>query len=96
MGNLGDIFEKKLNQLNIKKQVDAAMICEAFDKSILEVFGELGQKNARAISYKNNVLKVGVTSSSWANEISLRQVSLLDGKSIRLVYASGTNPTWEL
>lgn len=78
MNNIAEAFEKKINQYGIKKQVDAAMICEAFNQSVLEVFGEMGQKNVRAISFKNDVLKVGVTSSSWASEVGLTKKSLLN------------------
>jgi len=85
-GNLGDIFARRLSQLGIKRQVDAAMICEAFNESVLEVFGEKGVRNVKAISFKNNVLKVGVTSSAWANEVNLRQLELKSGQKMRLVY----------
>ncbi|MDO8506999.1 MAG: DciA family protein [bacterium] len=88
MGNLGDIFEKRLAHLGIKKQVDAAMICEAFDKAVFEVFSESGAKNVRAVSFRSGVLKVGVTSSAWANEVSLRQIDLRSGEVIRIVYES--------
>lgn len=91
MGNLGDIFEKRLNQLGLKKQVDAAMICETFDKAVLDVFGESGAKNVKAISYKNSTLKVGVTSSAWANEISLRQLELKNREKMRIVYETKTD-----
>ena len=89
MGNLGDVFEKRLLQMGIKTKVDAAMICEAFDASVLEVFGENGAKNAKAVSYKNSTLKVAVTSSAWANEISLRQMELKDGERIRFIFEQG-------
>lgn len=85
MNNLSEVFTKRLAQLGIKKQVDAALVCEAFDKAIIEVFGENGAKNVRAISFRDNVLKVGVTSSSWAQEVSLKQVELKDRK-VRLIY----------
>ncbi len=88
-GNLSGILEKRLNQLGIKKQVDAAMICEEFDKAVYEVFGGLGQKNVRAISYKDNCLKIGVTSSAWANEINLRQLELKNDQNVRVVYKTG-------
>lgn len=90
MGNLGNVFEKRLEQLGLKKRLDASMICEAFDTAILEVFGEPGQKNVHAISYKNNILKVGVMSSSWASEINLKQLELLDGKKMRIIYKTGS------
>lgn len=86
MNNLSEIFEKKLNQLGIKKQVNAALICETFDNAILEVFGEKGQKNVKAISYKDNILKVGVSSSAWANEVSLRRIELLNKDKIKIIY----------
>lgn len=86
MGNLGDVFEKRLAALGIKKQVDAALICEAFDKAVFDVFGEKGAKNVQAISFKNDVLKVGVSSSSWANEINLRQKELGKRKKLRIIF----------
>ncbi len=88
MGNLGSVFEKRINQLGLKKRLDAAMVCEAFDKSIQEVFGEHGVKNAKAISYKDNVLKVEVSSSAWAQEINLRQMEL-EKEKMRIVYKLG-------
>lgn len=86
MNNLSEIFSKRLNQLGLKKQVDAAMVCEQFDEAVKEVFGDQGTKNVRAISFKNNVLKVGVTSSTWAQEISLRQIELKNGREIRIKF----------
>ncbi len=91
MGNLGKIFEKRLNQLGIKKQVDAAIVCEEFDEAVAEVFGELGRKNVKAISYKNNCLKVGVSSSAWAQEIGMRKLELNGGREIRVVFRSYTS-----
>lgn len=85
-GNLADVFAKRLEQLGLKRQVDAALVCEAFDSAVFEAFGEAGKKNVRAISFKDNTLKVAVTSSSWANEISLRQIELLAGETMRIVY----------
>lgn len=89
MDNLAEIFEKKLNDLGIKNQVDAAMICEAFDKAIKEVFGGRGTKNIKAISFKDGILKVGISSSSWANEVNLRRLKLLNGQKIRIIYQLG-------
>ena len=86
MNDLSETFKKRLNQLGIKKQVDAAMVCEEFDAAVLEVFGEMGKKNVKAISYKNNCLKVGVSSSSWASEINLRRLDLANGLELSLKF----------
>lgn len=85
MNDLSEIFQKKINQLGIKKQIDAAMVCQAFDRAVDEVFGDRAKGKVKAISYHNNILKVGVTSSSWANEIQLRKPSLL-GDEIRVIF----------
>lgn len=84
MGNLGDVFEKRLVSLGLKKQVDAALVCEAFDRAVIETFGDAGPKNVKAISYKEGVLKVGVSSSSWAQEVNLRRLELKNLPTLRI------------
>jgi hypothetical protein len=68
MGNLDNIFEKRLKQLGIKKKVEAALIVEDAQKSIKKVLGERGEQNLKAISFKNGVLKVAATNNLWAAE----------------------------
>jgi hypothetical protein len=65
------------------------MIREAFNKAVLEVFGEPGQKNVKAISYKDNILKVGVTSSSWASEVSLKRLNVSKNIEARIIFWVG-------
>ncbi len=55
-------------------------------KAVYEVFGGLGQKKVRAISYKDNCLKIRVASSSWENEANLRRLELAGGKEISTRY----------
>lgn len=85
MNDLSEIFQKKINQLGIARQIDAAMICQAFDRAVGEVFKDKAKGKVKAISYRNNTLKVGVISSAWANEIQLQKPSLL-GDEIRVVF----------
>lgn len=66
---LKDILEKKLNSLGIKKQVEASQVCDAYNSAIKEIFGEDAIQNTEAISFKNGVLKVRVSNSSWAQEV---------------------------
>lgn len=86
MENLSETFKKRLEALGLKKQVDAAMICEAFDNAIFEVFGETGANNVKAISFKDGILKVAVSSSSWASEVNLKQLQIKKDEKVRLIF----------
>jgi hypothetical protein len=63
------LFSRRLAQLGIKKQVDAAMIVARAQKVINEKFGEQrGGDNLRVVSYRKGVLKVAASTSAWAAE----------------------------
>jgi len=63
------LFAKRLTELGIKRQVDAAMIVTKSQKIINEKFGEQrGDDNLHVISYKKGVLKVAASSNAWAAE----------------------------
>jgi len=63
------LFAKRLSQLGIKKQVDAAMIVANAQKIINNKFGEQrGFDNLRASSYRKGVLKVSASTNAWAME----------------------------
>lgn len=68
MGNLGGTFNRRLEQLGIKKQVSASLIVDEAQQTINEIFGDRGQQNLRVISYKNGTLKIAASSNSWAAE----------------------------
>ena len=63
-----NIFKNRLNQLGIGRQVDAAMVVARSQKIIHEKFGNFGDENLKVISYKNGVLKVASSSSTWSAE----------------------------
>lgn len=69
MNDLKAIFEKKINSLGIKKQVDAAIIIKAFNQSLEEIFGKGTLNDIFAVSFRDGILKVHVKSSSQAQEI---------------------------
>lgn len=63
-----NLFKKRLDQLGIGRQVDAAMIVARSQKVILDHFGVRGADNLRVVSYRKGVLKIASTSSSWSAE----------------------------
>jgi xanthine dehydrogenase iron-sulfur cluster and FAD-binding subunit A len=68
MGNLENIFDKRLKQLGIKNKVEASLIVEEAQKEIERVFKQRGVENLKAISFKKGVLKIGATNNLWAAE----------------------------
>lgn len=67
--NNHDLFTKRLSQLGIKKQVDAAMIVANAQKVINEKFGEQrGGDNLKVVSYRSGALKIAASTNSWAAE----------------------------
>jgi hypothetical protein len=69
MSDLENIFNKRLNQLGIKKQVDAAVIVAEAQKVLDEIFNN---ESIRVISYNKGVLKICVKSNAWATECQAR------------------------
>jgi predicted nucleic acid-binding Zn ribbon protein len=78
MGNLGGTFDKRIKQLGIKKQVDAAVIVEEAQNKINEIFGEHGRDNLKVISYRNGVLKIAASSNAWAAECQGKKGEILN------------------
>lgn len=68
MGNLEFTLNKRLRDLGLKKQVDAAMVVAEAQKSIEKVFGERGNENLKVVSFKKGVLKIAAKNSAWATE----------------------------
>lgn len=64
-----NLFTNRLNQLGIKRQVDAAMLVANSQKIINEKFGvQRGEDNLRPISYRKGVLKIAASTNAWAAE----------------------------
>jgi hypothetical protein len=91
MGNLGGTFDKRMNQLGLKKQVDASLIVEDAQKTIIEIFGERGTENLRAISYKKGVLKIASSSSAWAAECQGHGQKLVKKPIEKIIYIVNKN-----
>jgi len=63
------LFSRRLAQLGIKKQVDAAMVVTRAQKIINDKFGESrGGNNLQAVSYRKGVLKIAASNTAWAAE----------------------------
>lgn len=84
------LFAKRLSQLGIKKQVDAAMIVARAQKTINDKFGEQrGYDNLRATSYRKGVLKVAASTNAWAAECQGMVSDLKQAPVERVVFTVG-------
>lgn len=85
------LFSKRLAQLGIKKQVDAAMIVATAQKIIKDKFGEQrGSDNLKVVSYRKGVLKVAASSNAWAAECQGMVGKLKTPPVERVVFVVGT------
>lgn len=75
MGNLDDTLAKRMKQLGIKRQVDAAGVVEAAEKEIAKI---LPREDFEVISFKDGTLKVYVVSSPAANELQMHRDEIIE------------------
>ena len=85
-----NIFAKRLEQLGIKKQVDAAMIVVRAQATIKERLGERGNDNLQVISFARGTLKIAATSGAWAAECRGIEHGLLREPIKRIFYQNGS------
>jgi hypothetical protein len=88
MGNLGDIFEKRVNQLGIKKQVDAALVVQESQDRLKEIFGADVEKNLQVISFNNGTLKIAARTNAWANESQAQILKIRKNPIERIVFTT--------
>ncbi|EKD49397.1 MAG: hypothetical protein ACD_63C00158G0005 [uncultured bacterium] len=77
MQKLSGIIKKSIAMHGIEKQVQAAMVCCAWNKLIIEKLGEnIGGKSS-AVSFRNGTLKVAALGSVYAQEIEMNKCRFL-------------------
>ena len=77
---LGNLITKTINQAGITKQVEAARICDTYQKVLTKV--DINQKaleKSQAIRYKYKILTVAVIGSGWAQELQMRRHLIIKG-----------------
>jgi predicted nucleic acid-binding Zn ribbon protein len=72
------LLEKSLTKAGVTRQVEAAQICDAFDEIIIKI-NEKSPDHARAFSFKNKVLIIMVSNSTWASEIQMSSHKIIEG-----------------
>ncbi|MFA6098241.1 MAG: DciA family protein [Patescibacteria group bacterium] len=75
---IGNLLGNSINQAGISAQVGAAIVCNDFDRILLETLGQKIKKNAKALYVKNRTLTIAVLSSIVGQEIKLHEQEILE------------------
>jgi predicted nucleic acid-binding Zn ribbon protein len=76
--HLKNLIQQSVSRAGISKEVGAAVICNEFDKIMLEIFGDKAKNKVKAQYIKNGTLTVAVLSSVWGQEIKLHEQEILE------------------
>jgi hypothetical protein len=67
------IITARFGQSYLTKKVAAVLVCEEFDRLILNIWGEKIKNQAQAVHLKGNILAVASLSNVVAQEIKLQE-----------------------
>lgn len=74
MGNLDDTLSKKMKQLGIERQVEAA---GAVEKATKEITKTINKDDFKVISFNNGIIKIATSSSVVASEIQAKAHNIM-------------------
>ena len=75
--SIKDILQSSLQKAGIADQVNAAMVCNEFNRIMEEVFGKQISEKVKALYVKNRTLTLAVMSSAVGQELKLREQELI-------------------
>lgn len=74
---VSEIINKKFGRSNFSKNVTAALVCEGFDKILIEMWSEKMENLAKAMYLKEKVLFVACLAPTVAQEIKMREREII-------------------
>ena len=79
MQTLGGFLKKSMKSKSVlARQINPGLVCEFVNEKILELWGKMGQENAKAISFKNKLLKINCAHSVMAQELSFKKQRIIN------------------
>jgi len=75
---IGNLLNKTINKAGIAEQVGAVVVCDQFNKIVIEILGEKIKDKVKAMYVKNNTLTVAVLSSVVGQEMKLHEQEILE------------------
>jgi len=73
-----NLLAESVQRTGAAREINAAVICNEFDKIMLEIFGDKAKNKVKAQYIKNGTLTVAVLSSVWGQEIKLHEQEILE------------------
>ena len=77
-GPLQNFLKKSLHNAGIAKQVQAAIIIDAFNKKVSEIFGTYMLEKARGLYVKDDALHISCAHSTVSQEIKFHESEIID------------------
>lgn len=74
---LSEILPKAIRSFGVKKELEAALICEHYRKIAPTLIHKDALSNTRPYHYKDKVLTIGVQSAAWAHVVMQHKDSLI-------------------
>ncbi len=74
---ISKIINKKFGKSALAKNVTAALVCDEFNKIILEIWGDKMKNMAQAMYLKDKVLTIACLSSVVTQEIKIKEKELI-------------------
>jgi len=71
-------IKKTINKYGLLKQTEGAQICSVYKEILVKIKNRGAAKNAKPLFFKNKVLTIKVTNSSWAQELMFEQKNIID------------------
>lgn len=78
MQDLKSLLNRQKSVSRFVPKIEASMVLEKYNEIILEEFGPMGKKRARALYLKGDCLCVAVLSSVMSQELKLREERIID------------------
>ncbi len=75
---IGDLLKNRIGKGHFSEKITAALVCEEFDKILLETFGEVIVNNAKTMYLKDKILTVACLAPVVAQEITIKERQLVE------------------
>lgn len=75
--SLASLLQKRVEQVGVAKQVQAAQILECAKKQLISIFDETILNSVQPVAVKDRILQVRVESSVAAQELRLREQQIV-------------------
>ena len=79
MDTLGKLLKKTMkSKSTLSRQISAGLIVESVNEKIAELWGKIGQKQAKAVSYKGKRIKIHVANAVMASELRFKKQRIIN------------------